>query len=59
MHLGPAVGIKTIALFGQSKINRWYPWGYKDLSLQDKSKQAENIPIDNIKRLLKGLLYEL
>ncbi len=43
MHLAPAIGIKTIALFGVSDINRWHPWGYKDLVLQDKTKIAENI----------------
>jgi len=43
MHLAPAIGVKTIALFGYSNINRWYPWGYKDLVMQDKSKLAENI----------------
>jgi len=43
MHIAPALGIKTIALFGRSNINKWYPWGYKHLVLQDKSKIAENI----------------
>ena len=43
MHLAPALGIKTIALFGISDINKWYPWGYKNLVIQDKSKIAENI----------------
>ncbi len=43
MHLAPAIGVKTLALFGVSDINRWHPWGYKDLVLQDKSKIAENI----------------
>ena len=43
MHLAPALGVKTMALFGKSDINRWHPWGYKDLVLQDKSRIAENI----------------
>ncbi len=43
MHLAPALGVPTMALFGKSPVERWYPWGYKNLVLQDKSKKAENI----------------
>ena len=43
LHLGPALGIKTIALLGKTNKNKWYPWGYKDFVLQDESKIAENI----------------
>ena len=47
LHLGPALGIKTIALAGKTNMKKWYPWGYKDLVLQDKSKIAKNID-DNL-----------
>jgi len=53
MHLAPALGVKTIALFGGSNVNKWYPWGYKDLVLQDKSKIAENIDEDLIIEKIK------
>ena len=43
MHMGPALGIKTISLSGKTNMNKWHPWGYKDLVLQDESKIAENI----------------
>ncbi|GAX86806.1 conserved hypothetical protein [Lebetimonas natsushimae] len=43
MHLGPALNVKTIAISGKTNMNKWYPWGYKDLVIQDKSKIAENI----------------
>ena len=43
MHLGPALGVKTIAVSGKTNMNKWYPWGYRDLVIQDKSKIAENI----------------
>jgi len=48
MHLAPALGVPTMALFGKSPIERWYPWGYKNLVLQDKSKRAENIENNKI-----------
>ncbi len=43
MHISPAVGTKTLALFGQSQISKWYPWGYRNLVVQDESKIAEKI----------------
>ncbi|NOX15265.1 MAG: glycosyltransferase family 9 protein [Epsilonproteobacteria bacterium] len=56
MHLAPAIGIKTLALFGVSDISKWHPWGYKDLVLQDKSKVAENINEDLIvKKIMENI----
>ena len=37
MHIGPAVGTKTISISGETNMNKWYPWGYKDLVIQDES----------------------
>lgn len=54
MHLAPAIGIKTIALFGQSSIDKWYPWGYKNLVVQDESKNAENINNTLIVKIIKA-----
>ncbi len=53
MHLAPAVGLKTIALFGVSPIERWFPWGYKNLVIQDNSLVAENIDINTILKKLE------
>jgi len=53
MHIAPALGIKTIAISGKTNMNKWYPWGYRDLVIQDKSKVAKNIKpeiiVDKIK----------
>jgi len=43
LHLGPALNVKTITISGKTNMNKWYPWGYKNLVIQDKSKIAENI----------------
>jgi heptosyltransferase III len=53
MHLAPAVGTTTMSLFGQSEIERWYPWGYKNLVIQDESRIANNIDIDKMFIFLK------
>jgi heptosyltransferase-3 len=56
MHIAPALGVKTIAISGKTNMDKWYPWGYKNLVIQDKSKIAENIEpeliIDKIKENL-------
>ena len=43
LHIGPALGVKTIGIYGKTNINKWHPWGYKNLILQHKFKLAENI----------------
>jgi heptosyltransferase III len=53
MHLASAVGTKIVTLFGQSDINRWYPWGYKNLVIQDDSRIANNIDVNKLLILLK------
>jgi ADP-heptose:LPS heptosyltransferase len=53
MHIAPALGIKTIAISGKTNMNKWYPWGYKDLVIQDKTKIAENIEVEKIIEKIK------
>jgi len=48
MHLGPAIGTKTISISGKTNMDKWYPWGYKDLVIQDSSGLADNIKLENI-----------
>jgi ADP-heptose:LPS heptosyltransferase len=43
MHVAPALGIKTISISGYTNMDKWYPWGYKELIIKDKSKIANNI----------------
>jgi len=53
MHIAPALGIKTIAISGKTNMDKWYPWGYKDLVIQDESRVAENIDNDLIVKKIK------
>lgn len=46
MHIAPAVGTKTICISGKTNMNKWYPWGYKDLVIQDSTMFANNINSD-------------
>lgn len=45
-HLGPALGVKTVAIFGKTNPVKWKPGGhFHNISqvVQDKSKIAQNI----------------
>ncbi len=48
MHLAPALGTKTISISGKTDMNKWHPWGYKELIIQSKTKKADDIGIDVI-----------
>lgn len=43
MQLKHNVGTQTTALFSQSEMSQCYPWGYKNFTIQDKSKVVDNI----------------
>ena len=56
MHLSPAVGTKTISISGKTNMNKWYPWGYKELVIQDKSLVANNIESNLIvKKIMENI----
>ena len=58
MHLGPAVDTKTISISGKTNMNKWYPWGYKDLVIQDSTMIANNINPNLISSKIKELINE-
>lgn len=58
MHLGPALQIPTIAIFGISEIDRWHPWGFKDYVLYSSKQQAESISPTVVVEAIKNLLVK-
>jgi len=58
MHLGPALGTKTVSISGKTNMDKWYPWGYKDLVIQDSTKIANNITPSFISNKIKALTNE-
>lgn len=46
MHVGAAVGLPVIALFGDSPANNWYPWGVPHRVLQPDSRQVADISVE-------------
>ncbi len=53
MHIAPALGTKTISISGETNMNKWCPWGYEDLVIQNDSKIANNIQQDIIINKIK------
>ena len=53
MHLGPAVGTKTISISGKTDMDKWHPWGYKELVLQNENKNANDIKTLRIVQLIQ------
>lgn len=54
MHLGPAVNTKTISISGKTDMNKWHPWGYENLVLQNESKNANDIQTEEIVKLIQN-----
>ncbi len=52
MHIAPALGVKTISISGETNMDKWYPWGYKNLVIKDESKVANNIPPEKISNII-------
>ncbi|MGP1485819.1 MAG: glycosyltransferase family 9 protein [Campylobacter sp.] len=59
-HLGPALGVDTLVLFGRTDTRRWAPiYGLgKCVVLQDESKIAENIAINSIQNAICDIFQE-
>ena len=58
MHVAPALLTKTISISGDTNMDKWYPWGFKDLIIQDKSRVANNISPEIILRKVKENLED-
>ncbi len=50
MHLGAAMGLNVVALFGQSDPVRWRPWTPRARVLQSSSRSVEDISVDDVER---------
>ena len=53
MHLGPAVGTKTISISGKTDMIKWHPWGFKELVLQNKTKKIDDISLSTIINMIR------
>lgn len=47
MHIAAALGKPVLAIWGSTDKRRWAPWGVPNIVLQDGSKEAANIAVDD------------
>lgn len=46
MHIGAALGLPIVCLFGDSHANNWYPWGVPHTVLQPVSREVQDVSVD-------------
>jgi heptosyltransferase III len=48
MHLAAALGKPVVALFGDSPVERWRPWGVAHRVVRPASKNLSDLPVDAV-----------
>lgn len=56
MHLAAAMGVRIVAMFGQSDPVRWKPWTPHAKVLQSPSRTIQDIPVDDVMNALISLV---
>ena len=55
MHLAAALGKPVVALFGDSPVDRWRPWGVPYRVVQPDSKNLADLPLEPVLEALRAL----
>jgi len=59
MHLAAALGKPIVALFGDSPVERWHPWGVAHRVLRPESRDVKDIAVDDVEAAYASLAAEL
>jgi len=59
MHLAAALGKPVVALFGDSPVERWRPWGVAHRVLRPESRDVKDIAVDEVEAAYASLAAEL
>ena len=59
MHLAAAMGKPVVALFGDSPVERWRPWGVAHRVLCPESRDVKDIAVDEVEAAYISLAAEL
>jgi ADP-heptose:LPS heptosyltransferase len=57
MHIAAGLGKPIVTIWGSTNPDRWKPYGVKHILLQDESKNAENIKIEDVFQAVEKLLF--
>ena len=55
MHLAAALGKPTVALFGDSPVERWRPWAVPHRVLQPDSRDLASLPVEQVLEACRAL----
>ena len=55
MHLAAALGKPVVALFGDSPIERWRPWGVPHRVLRPESRNLADLPLEPVLEAFRAL----
>jgi len=55
MHLAAALGKPIVALFGDSPVERWRPWGVAHRVVQPQSKDLADLPLEPVLEACRSL----
>jgi len=58
MHLAAGLGKPTVALFGDSNVAQWHPWGVPHKILQPQSRSVSDIKASDVADALLDLINE-
>jgi ADP-heptose:LPS heptosyltransferase len=55
MHLAAALGKPVVALFGDSPVERWHPWGVAHRVVRPESRNLADLPLEPVLEALAAL----
>jgi ADP-heptose:LPS heptosyltransferase len=55
MHLAAALGKPVVALFGDSPVDRWRPWGVPHRVLRPESRDLSDLPVEPVLEAVAAL----
>ena len=55
MHLAAALGKPVVALFGDSPVNRWRPWGVPHRVVRPESRDLADLPLEPVLEAFQAL----
>ena len=59
MHIGAALGLSIVCLFGESPANNWYPWGVPHQVIQADSRRVVDISVDEACNALQKIMANI
>lgn len=56
MHVGAALGMPIVCMFGNSNANNWHPWGVSHQVLQPPSRRVADVSVEDAYQACRRML---